>query len=135
MKRFTKNGRAQNLFTASILFIVLMVMVSITVNLLIETHARQPPLTEELKITSVNFSQGNIADVFVNNSGTLDAEIAEVWINNEKQAFTVNPPIETLMPNASVHVLVTCPYSNGTNYNIKIVSNRGNVYLASASVL
>ena len=135
MKRFRKNGRAQNLFTVSILFIVLMVVVSIAVNVLIETHARPHLPTEELTITSVAFSDGNTIDVVVHNSGTLDSEIAEVWINNEKQGFTINPPTETVLPNSSVHVLVTCPYSNGTNYDIKIVSNRGNVYLASASAL
>jgi hypothetical protein len=130
-----KNGKAQNLLVASILFIVFMVLVSIAVNLLIETQARPPPLTEELRITSVTFSGGNTIDVVVNNSGTLDSTIAEVWINNEKQGFTTNPPIEKILPNASVHVLVTCSYSNGTNCNIKIVSNRGNVYLAAASAL
>jgi hypothetical protein len=135
VKRFRKNGRAQNLFTASVLFIVLMVVVSIAVNVLIETHARSPALTEELSITSVAFSQGNAIDVVVNNSGTLDSGIAEVLINNEKQAFTINPPIGTFLPNASIHVLVACPYTNGTNYDIKIVSNRGNVYLAAASAL
>lgn len=135
MKRFRKNGRAQNLFTVSILFIVLMVVVSIAVNVLIETHARQPAMTEELSITSVAFAKGNTIDVVVNNSGTLDSKIAEVWINNEKQAFTINPPTETFLPNASLQVLVTYPYTNGTDYNIKIVSNRGNVYLASASAL
>jgi hypothetical protein len=130
-----KNGKAQNLLVASILFIVFMVVVSIAVNVLIETQARPPPLTEELRITSVAFSGGNAIDVVVNNSGTLDSTIAEVWINNEKQSFTINPPIEKVLPNASVHVLVTYSYSNGTNYNIKIVSNRGNVYLAAASAL
>jgi hypothetical protein len=135
MKRFRKNGKAQNLFTASILFIVFMVVVSIAVNVLVETQARPPPLTEELEITSVAFSQNNTIDVVVNNSGTLDSEIAEVWINNERQIFTINPPIEEFLPSTSVHVLVTCPYSNGNNYNIKIVSNRGNVYLAVASAL
>jgi hypothetical protein len=112
-----------------------MVLVSIAVNVLIEKQARQPPLTEELRITSVAFSGGNTIDVVVNNSGTMDAAIAEVWINNEKQNFTTNPPIEKLLPNASVHVSVTYPYSNGTNYNIKIVSNRGSVYLAAATAL
>jgi hypothetical protein len=130
-----KNKKAQNLLIASILFIFFMVIISIAVNVLVETHARQPPLTEELSITSVAFSQGNTIDVVVNNSGTLESTITEVWINNEKQNFAIDPPIEKILPNTSVHVLVTCPYSNGTNYNIKIVSNRGNVYLAAATAL
>jgi hypothetical protein len=135
MKRFRKNGKAQNLFTASIFFIVSMVLLSVAVNVLIETQARPPPLTEELRITSVAFSDSDIIDVVVNNSGALDSTIVEVWINNEKQSFTTNPPIEKFLPNASVHVSVTYPYSNGTSYNIKIVSNRGNVYLAAATSL
>lgn len=130
-----KNGKAQNLLVASILFIVFMVVVSIAVNVLVEKQARQPPLTEELRITSVAFSESNTIDLVVQNSGIIDAAIAEVWINDEKQNFTTNPPIEKFLPNASVRVSVTCPYSNATNYNIKIVSNRGNVYLAAATAL
>jgi hypothetical protein len=130
-----KNGKAQNLLVASILFIVFMVVVSIAVNVLVEKQARQPPLTEELRITSVAFSEGNTIDLVVQNSGIMDTAIAEVWINDEKQNFTTNPPIEKLLPNASVHVSVTHPYSNGTSYHIKIVSNRRNVYLAAATAL
>ena len=135
MTNIRKNKKSFNLFTASILLIVFMVVVSIAVNVLIETQARPHLPTEELTIMSVSFSDGNTIDVVINNSGTLDSAIAEVWINNEKRNFTINPPIEKLLPNASVNVLVTCPYSNGTNYNIKIVSDRGTVYLASATAL
>jgi hypothetical protein len=97
--------------------------------------AKQPPLKEELTISSVAFSGGNTIDVVVDNSGTKDLVIAEVWINNEKQTFTTTPPMERIPPNESVHVSVTYAYSKGTNYQIKIVSDRKNFHLVSTTAL
>ncbi len=97
--------------------------------------AKRPPRKEELTISSVAFSGGNTIDVVVNNSGTVDFAIAEVWVNNEKQAFTTTPAIEKIPPNESVYVSVTYTYSKGTNYSIKIVSDRKKIYLVSATAL
>jgi hypothetical protein len=97
--------------------------------------AKQPPLKEELTISSVAFSGGNTIDVVVDNSGTKDLVIAEVWINNEKQTFTTTPAIEKIPPNESVHVSVTYAYSKGTNYHIKIVSDRKNFHLVSTTAV
>jgi hypothetical protein len=97
--------------------------------------AKQPPLKEDLTISSVAFSGGNTIDVVVDNSGTKDLVIAEVWINNEKQTFTITPAIEKIPPNESVHVSVTYAYSKGTNYHIKIVSDRKNFHLVSTTAV
>jgi hypothetical protein len=97
--------------------------------------AKRPPLKEELTISSVAFSGGNTIDVVVDNSGTKDLVIAEVWINNEKQTFTTTPPMERIPPNENVHVSVTHAYSKGTNYQIKIVSARKNFHLVSTTAL
>lgn len=100
-----------------------------------QPKAKQPPLKEDLTISSVAFSGGNTIDVVVDNSGTKDLVIAEVWINNEKQTFTTTPAIEKIPPNESVHVSVTYAYSKGTNYQIKIVSARKNFHLVSTTAL
>jgi hypothetical protein len=96
---------------------------------------KQPPRKEELTISSVNFSGGNTIGVVVTNSGTTDFAIAEVWVNNEQQAFTITPETERIPPNESVHVSVTYAYSAGANYSIKIVSDRKKIYLVSATAL
>jgi heme/copper-type cytochrome/quinol oxidase subunit 2 len=100
-----------------------------------QPKVKQPPLKEDLTISSVAFSGGNTIDVVVDNSGTKDLVIAEVWINNEKQAFTTAPAIEKIPPNESVHVFVTYAYSEGTDYQIKIVSARKNFHLVSTTAV
>jgi len=96
---------------------------------------KRVPMKEELTISGVTFSGDDTVNVVVDNSGTKDFAIAEVWINNEKQAFTMTPPMERVPPNESVHVSVTYAYSGGTSYNVKIVSDRKKVYLVSATAL
>jgi hypothetical protein len=96
---------------------------------------KRVPLKEELTISGVTFSGGDTVDIAVINSGTKDFAIAEVWINNEKQAFTSKPPMERVPPNESMHVSVTLAYSKGTSYNVKIVSDRKKVYLVAATAL
>jgi len=92
-------------------------------------------LKEELTISGVTFSGGDTIDVVVDNSGTKDFAIAEVWINNEKQAFNMTPLMTRVPPNKNVHVSLAYTYSKGTSYNIKIVSDRKKVYLVSANAL
>lgn len=92
-------------------------------------------LKEALTISGVKFSGGDTIDIVVENSGSKDFGIAEVWINNEKQAFTTLPSIKRLTPNESVHVYLNYAYSKGTNYDVKFVSDRKKAYLVSATAL
>jgi hypothetical protein len=96
---------------------------------------KKVPMKEELTVSGVTFSGGDTVDIAVNNSGTKDFAIAEVWINDEKQAFTTAPALERVPPNESVHVSVTYAYAKGTSYNVKIVSDRKKVYLVTATAL
>jgi hypothetical protein len=96
---------------------------------------KKVPMKEELTISGVTFSGGDTVDIAVDNSGTKDFAIAEVWINNEKQNFTTAPPMERIPPKESVHVSVTYAYSKGTSYNVKIVSDKKKVYLVTATAL
>ncbi len=135
MKSYRKKRQASNHLVASILLIVCMVVISVAVSAFTGTHANPSPLVEDLKVTSVTFSSGNTIHVFVNNSGTLDFTVAEVWINNEKQAFTTNPSVGRIFPNESMDISVTYGYVNEMSYHIKIVSDRTNGYFASATAL
>lgn len=135
MKSDRKKGQASNHLIASILLIVSMVLISVAVSTFTGTNANPSPLMEDLTIVSVNFSCGNTICVFINNSGTLDFAVAQVWINNEKQAFTTNPSIGRISPNESMEISVSYGYVNETSYHIKIVSDRTNEYFASATAL
>ena len=96
---------------------------------------KKVPMKEELTISGVTFSGGDTVDIAVNNSGTKDFAIAEVWVNDEKQAFTTAPAMERVPPNESVHVSVSYAYAKGASYNIKIVSDLKKVYLVTATAL
>ena len=135
MKSRRKKGQASNHLIASILLIVCMVVISLAVSMFSGTHANPSPLVEDLTITSVTFSGGNTIHVVVNNSGTLDFAVAEVWIDNAKQAFITNPSIGRIHPNGSIVISVAYGYVNETSYHIKIVSDRTNEYFASATAL
>jgi hypothetical protein len=135
MKSYKKKRSASNHLAASILLIVFMVVISVAVSAFTGTHAIPSPLVEDLTVTSVTFSGGNTIQVAANNSGTLDFAVAEVWINNEKQAFITNPSIGMIPPNGSIIISVAYGYVNETSYHIKIVSDRTNEYFASATAL
>jgi hypothetical protein len=135
MKSYKKKRSASNHLAASILLIVFMVVISVAVSAFTGTHAIPSPLVEDLTVTSVTFSGGNTIQVAANNSGTLDFAVAEVWINNEKQAFITNPSIGRIPPNGSIIISVAYGYVNETSYHIKIVSDRTNEYFASATAL
>jgi hypothetical protein len=135
MLRFRKNGKAPNLFNLSVLFIVFMVVVSIGVNVLVATQTSHALPIEDLTVSNVTFSDGDTVNVFINNSGTLDLAVAEVWVNSQKQAFTTNPTMGEVPPHGSMEISVNHTYANGTNYHIKIVSDRNNDYFASATAL
>ena len=85
--------------------------------------------------SGVTFSGGNTIHVIVNNSGTLDFAVSEVWVNDEKQAFTTNPSVGRIPPNECMELSVAYVYVNETSYHIKIVSDRTNEYFASATAL
>jgi hypothetical protein len=129
----------QLILIAAIVVVVVVIVVVIALvwrkRMKNKPKVKRIPLKEELTISGVTFSGDDTVDIAVVNSGTKDFAIAEVWINNEKQAFTKEPPAERVPPNESVHVSVTYSYSKGTSYNVKIVSDRKKVYLVTATAL
>jgi hypothetical protein len=135
MKRLRKNMEPRNLFTASILLIVIMVVISVAVNALTEPHMRQALPVEGVTVSSVTFSGGNTVKLVVNNSGIVDFTIAEVWINNDKQTFTTNPAIGKISPSESMEISVNYTYVNCTSYNIKLISDKKDSYFVSATAL
>ena len=91
--------------------------------------------TEELTVVGVTFSSGNMTTVVVVNDGTGLSEIAEVWINSAKQTFTSNSTEGFILPKNCIVISIFYAYLNGTDYNFKMVSERGTTYLFTATAL
>jgi hypothetical protein len=128
MAHFSKR-KDVNLLVASVLLIAVMVVVSIAVDAWNgkTVHSSQ---IEELTVSSFAFSSNNTITVVVENNGTVPSGIAEVLINNEKQAFTANSTI--IPPKDCIELSIVYTYSNDTNYHFKLVSERGSTYLFTA---
>ena len=132
MAHFGKNKKDMNLLIGAILLITVMVILSVAVDAW-AGKTTQFSQIEELTIFSVSFSSGNKITVVVENNGTMPSKITEVWINNEKQTFTTNSPNEIIPPKDRLDISIVYAYSNGTNYHTKMVSERRNIHLFTAT--
>ena len=127
-----KNRKDMNMLVGAISLIAFMVVISVAVDAW-AGKTTQFSQIEELTIYSVSFSSGNTITVVVENNGTVPSKITEVWINNEKQPFTTNSPNEIIPPKDRRDISIVYAYSNGTNYHIKMVSERRNMHLFTAT--
>ncbi|MBN1357489.1 hypothetical protein JW988_01845 [Candidatus Bathyarchaeota archaeon] len=127
-----RDSKDANLVVGAVLLIAVMVVVSVAVDTW-TGKSSQVTQVEELNVCSFNFSNGNTITVLVENNGTAASEIAEVWINNSRQAFTANAT--TIHPKDYVNLSITYVYSNGTNYHFKMTTEKGNTYLFTATTL
>ena len=131
MQHFSKRKDA-NLVVGAVLLIAVMVAVSVAVDAWSgkTVHSAQ---TEELAVSSFVFSNGNTINIVMENYGTVPTGIAEVCINNEKQLFTENSTI--IQPNDSLNIIISYTYSKNTDYNFKLISERGSTYFFTAASL
>lgn len=132
MGNFQKNQKDMHLLVGAILLISVMVVVSVVVDAW-AGKTSQIPQVEELTVSSVTFSNGNAISVIVENNGTVSSVITEVWINDQKQTFTVNSTDGLIPPKDSASISILYAYSNGTNYHFKMVSERGTIQLFTAT--
>jgi hypothetical protein len=84
--------------------------------------------TEQIQITNMEFGTSWIA-VTVNNTGTSPVTINEAWINNVKKT-TTTPSLPSNIPaNGGMLLNITTTVVNGNNYQVKLVSSKGNQFL------
>jgi phosphopantetheine adenylyltransferase len=131
MVHFSKRKDA-NLLVASVLLISVMVVVSVAVDSL-SGKTVQSTQIEKFTVSNFAFSSGNTISIVVENNGTIPLEIAEVCIDNAKQQFTENATI--VQPNDYLNLSINFTYSNDTNYQFKLVTERGTTYLFTAATL
>ncbi|MGA2308200.1 MAG: hypothetical protein ABSG57_01465 [Candidatus Bathyarchaeia archaeon] len=88
--------------------------------------------TEQLQITNLAFVPGTIM-VTLDNTGTTQVTIVEVWVNNVMQTST-NPPLAISVPaNSATQLSITMTVIAGYQYEVKLVSSKGNTFVGTGT--
>ena len=90
--------------------------------------------TEQLQITNVGFSDSGTKSITmtIDNTGTSAVTITEIWVNNIKQAATSPPLPQTIVANSGLALTATYTWVPGKNYQVKLISSKGNQFYYSA---
>jgi len=133
MKKLLKSKKALSPVVAAIILIAVTVAVSIAVAAWMGSLTFTFMETEELKITSVEFTAaGGVIKVNVRNTGTTDVVIISGTCKGVTEDLDVT--IVAGSPNSVSITGVT--FVEGTAYNVEILSAKGNkfTYTATATV-
>jgi len=132
--KILKSKKALSPVVASIILIAVTVAVSIAVAAWMGALTFTFTATEQVSITNMEFlgTTSKVIRLTVNNTGTSPVTINEVWVNNVKYTAT-NPTLpKTISANTGLLLDVTYTWTTGYNYQVKLVSARGNTFLYSA---
>jgi flagellin-like protein len=134
--RMFRSKKGLSPVVASIILIAVTVAVSIAVAAWMGALTFTFMGTEQLQITNMSFGPAGASSwiaVTVNNTGTSPVTINEAWINNVKKT-TTSPALPTnVAANAGVVLnLTSTALANGNNYQVKLVSSKGNQFYYSA---
>jgi len=136
--KMMKSRKALSPVVASIILIAVTVAVSIAVAAWMGALTFTFMGTEELRVTNVGFSNNVTKSVMitVNNTGTTPVTINEAWVNGAKQTsgVTFSEIGGTVSGNKGMTITIS-PYDwqNGANYQIRLVSSKGNQFTYPAS--
>ena len=110
---------------ASIILIAVTVAVSIAVAAWMGALTFTFMGTEQIQMTDLDFSSSTIIKVTVKNTGTSPVTMNEAWVNSVKQtgvsSFTVSA-------NSVYYLNITYTWTPGDNYEVKLVSSKGNAF-------
>jgi flagellin-like protein len=130
-----KSRKALSPVVASVILIAVAVALSIVVGAWTGALTFGYTSTEQLRISSMTFDiPSNTITVSVKNLGTSPVTIYEAWVNNVRQNST-NPAFpEAVNANSEMVLNITLSsLKNGYNYQVGLVSSRGNKFLYTAS--
>jgi len=127
--KILKSKKALSPVVASIILIAVTVAVSIAVAAWMGALTFTFMGTEELKITNIEFLTGETqVNVTMQNTGTSPITINEIWVNNVIKWTTGG-----IVPaNGQLEVTVTSDWQDGYNYEVKVVTSKGNQFYYSA---
>jgi flagellin-like protein len=130
LRKIRKNAKALSPVVASIILIAVTVAVSIAVAAWMGALTVGFMGTEELRITSMTFTSSAIT-LTVNNTGTSPVTINEAWVNNVQQS-TVSGLGSSISANEGAQIVITYTVDDGNNYQVKLVSSKGNTFMYTA---
>ena len=135
MKKLLKSKKALSPVVAAIILIAVTVAVSIAVAAWMGSLTFTFMETEELKITSVDFTAtGGIVTANVRNTGTTDVVIISGTVNDE--AGTLADDVKVVAGGEGTVALSGLAFTDGTAYSVQLLSSKGNqfAYTATATV-
>jgi flagellin-like protein len=128
MKIF-KSKKALSPVVASIILIAVTVAVSIAVAAWMGALTFTFMGTEQLTVRKISWTWGAVGSrsfkIYVNNTGTKDVTINQVLVNYVGVVGTkVSPALPYILKTTQyVALIVTYDYTNGTNYDISVVTS------------
>jgi len=134
MKNFRQSKKALSPVVASIILIAVTVAVSIAVAAWMGALVVGQMQTEELKITSMTFTDATHASVVVHNFGTNGVTLTGAWINNAEISSPGYAPDSTVEANTDVTITLTYAdvFVSGGNYQVRVSTAQGNVFMYNA---
>ncbi|MFZ0965953.1 MAG: archaellin/type IV pilin N-terminal domain-containing protein [Candidatus Bathyarchaeia archaeon] len=123
--KILKSKKALSPVVASIILIAVTVAVSIAVAAWMGALTFSFMGTEQLTVQKIRWGTGNANfNLTVTNTGTKDATINQVLVNYAGVTATIAPTLPYILKTTkSVSLIVTYTYSNGTNYDISVVTS------------
>ena len=131
--KILKNKKALSPVVASIILIAVTVAVSIAVAAWMGALTFTFTATEQIQITDLEFFDADktYINATVRNTGTSPVTISEAWVNGV-QADSI-AGTTTISANTVVELKIDLSGStvwvNGNNYEVKLVSSKGNTFL------
>ena len=131
LRKIRKSIKAVSPVVASIILIAVTVAVSIAVAAWMGALTVGFMGTEELKITKAEFPSGAYVDLTVRNTGTTPVTIDSARINNVAVTHNATTAIDA---NSVVVVRLTntADIQDGYNYEMKLLSTKGNTFMYTA---
>jgi len=125
--KMLRSKKALSPVVASIILIAVTVAVSIAVAAWMGALTFSFMGTEQLRISKITWTGDNTGfTIVVNNTGTKDLTINQVLVNYAGVTGTITPTLPLLLKaTLSTSLVVTYAYSNGTNYDVSVVSTSG----------
>ncbi len=130
MKNHRKSKRALSPVVASIILIAVTVAVSIAVAAWMGALTIGFMGTEEVRITNVEFLSNTQAQVTAKNTGSIDVTLTEAYVGGSAATAT---GMTVITPGTEIDVVVDGEYADGTSYQFKLVSSKGNPFVYTAT--
>ena len=132
MKNFKRGKKELSPVVASIILIAVTVAVSIAVAAWMGSLTIGFMDTEQLKITSVKFTDDGIV-VSVSNTGTNGVTISGAWVNDvDVIADATFGTSSTILANGAETITIDYEWALGSNYQVRIMTAKGNQFMYNA---